>query len=153
MFCAYARPRYQVSVYRAIGPLVLSRFDGLCILKSFNLLTNTVQGVQRSIAYCLFSSPEPKAYRLSMVRPPSVVVVVRPSSTMLKLLLRNRWAVQSQILCGASLGRGERKSVRGIWVTWPPHPYMVKTLQKSSSEPAGRFPRNFVCSIEDSCPS
>ena len=31
----------------------------------------------------------------------------RPSSTMLKhLLLRNRWADQSQILCGASLGRG-----------------------------------------------
>ena len=33
--------------------------------------------------------------------------VRRPSSTMLKhLLLRNRWADQSQILCGASLGRG-----------------------------------------------
>ena len=33
--------------------------------------------------------------------------VVRPSSTMLKhLLLRNRLADQSQILCGASLGRG-----------------------------------------------
>ena len=31
----------------------------------------------------------------------------RPSSTMLKdLFLRNRWADQSQILCGASLGRG-----------------------------------------------
>ena len=24
MFCAYTRPRYQVSVYRTIGPLVLS---------------------------------------------------------------------------------------------------------------------------------
>ena len=23
MFCAYTRPRYQVSVYRTIGPLVL----------------------------------------------------------------------------------------------------------------------------------
>ena len=33
--------------------------------------------------------------------------VIRPSSTMLKhLLLRNRLADQSQILCGASLGRG-----------------------------------------------
>ena len=31
---------------------------------------------------------------------------VHPSSTMLKDLLRNRWADQSQILCGASLGRG-----------------------------------------------
>ena len=34
-------------------------------------------------------------------------VVVRPSFTMLKhLLLQNRVAGQSQILCGASLGRG-----------------------------------------------
>ena len=31
---------------------------------------------------------------------------VRPPSTMLKYLLRNRWADQSQILCGTSLGRG-----------------------------------------------
>ena len=30
---------------------------------------------------------------------------------------------------------------------------MVKTLQKSSPEPAGRFPRNLVCSIRDSSPS
>ena len=30
----------------------------------------------------------------------------RPSSTMLKHLLTNRLADQSQILCGASLGRG-----------------------------------------------
>ena len=32
---------------------------------------------------------------------------VRPSLTMLKdLLLQNRWAYQSQIVCGASLGSG-----------------------------------------------
>ena len=42
-------------------------------------------------------------YSWSGVRPSSV----RPSSfTMLKDLLRNRFANQSQILCGASLGRG-----------------------------------------------
>ena len=42
--------------------------------------------------------------RPSVVRPSSVR---RTSSTMLKnLLLRNRLADQSQILCGASLGRG-----------------------------------------------
>ena len=29
---------------------------------------------------------------------------------------------------------------------------MVKTLQKSSLEPAGRFSRNLVCSIGDSSP-
>ena len=45
-------------------------------------------------------------YQWSGVRRPSVR---RPSasSTMLKdLLLRNRWSDRSQILCGASLGRG-----------------------------------------------
>ena len=30
---------------------------------------------------------------------------------------------------------------------------LLKTLQKSSPEPAGRFSRNLVCSIWDSCPS
>ena len=49
-------------------------------------------------------------YPWSGVRRPSASVVRRrrrPSSTMLKhLLLRNRSADQSQILCGASLGRG-----------------------------------------------
>ena len=35
---------------------------------------------------------------------------------------------------------------------WPPWPYMVKTLQKSSSpEPVDWFPRNLVCRIGDSC--
>ena len=46
---------------------------------------------------------------------------------------------------------GERKFVRGIWVTWPrwsPRPYMVKTLQKSSSpEPKGQWPWALICSI------
>ena len=27
MFCAYTRPRYQMSVYRTIDPLVLKRYD------------------------------------------------------------------------------------------------------------------------------
>ena len=40
------------------------------------------------------------------------------------------------------------------WPKWLPRPYMVKTLQKSSSlEPVDRFPQNLVCSIDDSCPS
>ena len=55
------------------------------------------------------------------------------------------------------LGQGKRKFVHGTWVTlprWPPRPYMVKTLQKSSSpEPACQFLRNLVCSIGDSSPS
>ena len=52
---------------------------------------------------------------------------------------------------------GERKFVRGIWVTcpsWQPRPYMVKTIQKySSPAPAGRFSRNLVCSIGAFSPS
>ena len=39
------------------------------------------------------------------------------------------------------------------WPRWPPRPYMVKTLQKSSSpEPAGRFSRNLVCSNQGLLP-
>ena len=92
-------------------------------------------------------------YSWSGVRPSGV----RPSSfIMLKDLLRNRWANQSQILCGASLGRGnESLYVRpGSHDQDGRHAHMVKTLQKtSSSEPAGRFSRNLVCSIGDSSPS
>ena len=47
-------------------------------------------------------------------------------------------------------GSGEQKFVQGIWVTWtrwPPRPYMVKTLQKSSPEPKGQWPWALVCSI------
>ena len=40
------------------------------------------------------------------------------------------------------------------WSRWLPCPYMVKTLQKSSSlEMVDLFPWNLVCSIDDSCPS
>ena len=46
---------------------------------------------------------------------------------------------------------GERKFVQMVlvtWPRWPPRPYMVKTLQKSSSpEPEGRWPWDLVCSI------
>ena len=65
------------------------------------------------LCHSVISSPEPKAHRwaysIPMVRRPSSSVRRRrpSSSTMLKhLLLRNRLADQSQILCGASLGRG-----------------------------------------------
>ena len=40
------------------------------------------------------------------------------------------------------------------WPRWPLCQYIVKTLQNSSSpERNGRFLRNLVCSIGDSCPS
>ena len=48
-------------------------------------------------------------YPWSGVRP-SASVVRRPSvvNNFKRLLLQNRWSDQSQILCGASLGRGNR---------------------------------------------
>ena len=40
------------------------------------------------------------------------------------------------------------QTVLVTWPRWPPCPYMVKTLKKSSSpEPKGRWPWNLVCSI------
>ena len=45
---------------------------------------------------------------------------------------------------------GEQKIVRGVWVTWPrwpPRPYVVKTLKKSSSsELKSQWPCDLVCS-------
>ena len=60
----------------------------------------------------IISSPEPLGSQGELIvypssRRPSVVRRRRPSFTMLKdLLLRNRLADHSQILCGASFGRG-----------------------------------------------
>ena len=47
------------------------------------------------------------------------------------LLLWNRLANQSQILCGASLGRGNESlyKCQVTWPRWPPCPYMVKTFK------------------------
>ena len=55
------------------------------------------------------------------------------------------WVGETKV-CSWHLGHMTRMVTR---------PYMVKTLQKSSSDPAGRFPRNLVhvCSIRDSRPS
>ena len=79
------------------------------------------------------------------------------SSTIFKhLLLRNRLANQSKMLCGASLGRGIKVCING-----PGHvtkmaatPIYGKNIYNSSPpEPVDRFPRNFVCSIGDSSQS
>ena len=95
-------------------------------------------------------------YPWSGVRP-SVVVRRRPSTMLKHLLLRNHWTDQSQILCRASLGRGNDIlfAASGSHDQDGRHAHiMVKTLQKSSSpEPVGRFSRNLVCSIGDSSPS
>ena len=50
MFCTYTRPRYQVSVYRTIGPLVYIVMHSymLCNMKLYTPqpLYNTIAGVQ-----------------------------------------------------------------------------------------------------------
>ena len=91
-------------------------------------------------------------YPLSGVRPSSVV---RPQCSKIffsetagpikaKFYVEPPWA-RGTIFCSRHLGHMTKMASR---------PYMVKTLQKSSSpELAGRFPRNLVCSIGDSCPS
>ena len=58
--------------------------------------------------------------------------------------------IEAKISCGASLGRGNEfvQTVLVTWPRWPPCPYMVKTLKKSSSpEPKCRWPWILVCSI------
>ena len=105
--------------------------------------------------YCIFSSPIGELIGYPWIRRPSSSGR-RPSSVHIfkHLLLRNRLANQSQILCGASWEGGTKVCING-----PGHmtkmaamPINGKNLKKSSSpEPAGRFPRNLVCSIGDSC--
>ena len=60
MFCAFTRPKYQVSVYRTIGHLVL-------LWHSLSLQNNYF-GVRVSVTFHLMcvhiiSSPEPAAHR------------------------------------------------------------------------------------------
>ena len=110
-----------------------------------------------------FSSPEPKAhgelivYPWSGVRPssvrPSIVRHRRPqfqTSSSLKLLGRSKpkfyvelpWVGGTKV-CSRHLGHVTKMAATPIY---------GKTLQKSSSlEPAGRLPRNLVCSIGDTC--
>ena len=40
MFCAYTRPRYQVGVYRTIGPLAT-----LCYIKAITQFSDTALGL------------------------------------------------------------------------------------------------------------
>ena len=90
-------------------------------------------------------------YSWSGVRPSSVR---RPSLTITnisetagpikaKFYVEPPW-VGGTIFCSRHLGHMTKMAATPIY---------VKTLQKSSPEPAGRFSRNLVCSIGDSSPS
>ena len=109
-----------------------------------------------TIQSCSIFLGELIGYPWSSVRPS---IRRRPSSTMTKnLLLRNCVPDHSQILYGASLGRGNEILFAASWshhmTKMAATPIYGKNPSKSSSpEPVGRFPRNLVCSIVDSCPS
>ena len=112
-----------------------------------------------------FSSPEPKAPRWAIsipVTPASVVrpSVVRPSSVRQHFQTSSPLKPLDQLnsnFIWRLLRMGEQKFVQMFlitWPRWPPCPYMVKTLKKSSSpEPEGRLPLDLVCSIRDVGPT
>ena len=68
------------------------------------------------------------------------------TSSFLKILGQLNWYFIWRLL-----RMGERKFVQMVlitWPRWPPRPYMVKTLQISSSpEPGGQWPWDVLCSI------
>ena len=110
----------------------------------------------------IISSPEPLGsqgelivYPCSGVRPSSSVR--RPSSTISNIFSsETAWPIKAKFYVEPPWEGGTKVCING-----PGHmtkmaamPIYGKNLKKSSSpEPAGRFPRNLVCSIGDSCPS
>ena len=103
----------------------------------------------------VISSSEPKAPRWAYsipVTPSSVVRQHFQKSCPLKLLGQ----LNSNFIWRL-LRIGERKFDQMVFVTWPrwpPHPYMIKTLQKSfPPEPEGQWPWDLVCSIGDVGPT
>ena len=50
MFCAYTRPRYQVSVYRTNGPLVISNIINIAALNHVMSLCD-LQNIMRSVDF------------------------------------------------------------------------------------------------------
>ena len=72
----------------------------------FELRISVAVNISVMLRLCIliFSSPEPLGSQGELI---VYQWILRPSSTIFKdLLLRNRLANQSKILCGASLGRG-----------------------------------------------
>ena len=48
MFCAYTRPRYQVSISRTIGPLVSPKLLACCIFFSIHWLLHLVMHMSKN---------------------------------------------------------------------------------------------------------
>ena len=112
-------------------------------------------------AFCIFSSPEPLGSQGELIVYPSSrhpsIRVCRPSSTISNIFSsETAWPIKAKFYLEPPWEGGTKVCING-----PGHmtkmaamPIYGKNLKKSSSpEPAGRFPRNLVCSIVDSCPS
>ena len=108
MFCALLTSRYQVSVYRTNGPLVLIFRKQLDTEQNWHFLSHTWKSYHSLVSVFLLAHLSQRlicdllVYPCPGVRPSSSYVVVHN----FKHLLRNRLPDQSQILCGASLSRG-----------------------------------------------
>ena len=109
----------------------------------------------KTVFLMIISSTEPKAHR----RAYSVPMVRRPSvrrAQCLNISSEIAWPIKAKFIVEPPWVGGTKLCSRhvGLMTKMPPIPYMVKTLQKSSSpEPVDRFPRNLVCSIGDASPS
>ena len=106
---------YELKKPSGIILLLLFHCNWLMIRKNiFVTATLNVKGFFPIMKFMslFFSSPEPLGSLVSLQysHGPSSV---RPSSTIVKDLLKNRFAYQSQISNGASVGWGEQKFVRG----------------------------------------
>ena len=108
----------------------------------------------------IISSPEPSGSQGELIVYPCSVV--HPSSVRRPFTISNifssetTWPIKAKFYVEPPWEGGTKVCING-----PGHmtkmaamPIYGKNLKKSSSpEPAGRFPRNLVCSIGDSCPS
>ena len=85
----------------------------------------------------------------------SVVVVLRPQCSNI-FFSETAWPIKAKFYVEPPWVGGTKFCLwhLGHMTKMAATPYMVKTIQKSSSpEPPGRFSRNLVCSIGDSSPS
>ena len=111
-------------------------------------------------AMLFVSSPEPLGsqgelivYPCSGVRPSSSVR--RPSTISNIFSSETAWPIKAKFYVEPPWEVGTKVCINGPghMTKMAPTPIYGKNLKKSSSpEPAGRSPRNLVCSIRDSCP-
>ena len=126
----FTRPRYQLSVYRTIGPFLAH-------------LSRRLTG--ELIGYPWIRRPS--------VRPS---VVIRPFTFSNIFSSETAWPIKAKFYVEPPWEGGTKVCINspGRMTKVAAMPIYGKNLKKSSSpEPAGRFPRNLVCSIGDSCPS